>query len=215
MTCRSRLIALTLPLPLLLLTACGGLLPRAEPLDTYRLPTTSSATTEASNIGENLQLRVDTPLAAGLVASKRIVVLPAGNEVSVYHGARWNQPAPQLLRDRLIQAFRESGQLHAVFSDDSGLHADYVLAGTLDAFQAENRNGSQPLVVIDYDAMLLHNGNDVVATRHFHIAVSSTSSAIPAVVDTFGKAADSLAAKLTSWVYQEMSQAAAATPPDS
>ncbi len=211
MSIRPRWIAFALPV---LLTACGGLLPRAEPLDIYRLPAVANpAPTTAPGVGQ-LQLRVDTPHAAGLIASKRIVIFPEGNEVSVYHGARWNQSAPQLLRDRLIASFRDNGQLKAVFSDDSGLHADFVLTGTLNAFQAENRQQQKPVVVIDYDAMLLRNGSEVIAHHHFRLTIASSGSAIPAVVNTFGKASDQLAAKLTRWVCQEMAEAAAA-PADS
>lgn len=212
MSFRQRWIIYTLPL---LLSACGSLLPRSEPMDIYRLPAVDNpAPAKVPGLGQ-LHLRVDTPHAAGMIASKRIVILPEGNEVSVYHGARWNQPAPQLLRDRLIAAFRDNGQLEAVFSDASGLHADYVLTGTLSAFQAENRDQQKPVVVIDYDAMLLRNGSEVIAHHHFRLTTASAGSAVPAVVDTFGKACDTLAAKVTTWVYQEMSQAAAATPPDS
>ena len=198
----------------LLLSACGGLLPRSEPLNIYRLPgVPNPAPATAPAVGK-LQLRVDTPHAAGLVASKRIVILPQGNQVSVYHGARWNQPAPQMLRDRLIAAFRDNGQLKAVFSDDSGLHADYVLAGTLNAFQAENRDDQKPVVVIDYDAMLLRHGSEVIAHHHFRLVTASPGSAIPVVVDTFGKAADTLAAKVTGWAYREIAKSASAPAED-
>ena len=209
MTSRLRYIAFALPM---LLGACGGLLPHAEPMDIYRLPTTTSpAASDTAATLKAVQLRINSPQASGLVASKRIVILPQGNKVSVYHGARWNQPAPQMLRDRLIAAFRDNGQLKAVFSDDSGLHADYVLAGTLNAFQAENRDDQKPVVVIDYDAMLLRHGSEVIAHHHFRLVTASPGSAIPVVVDTFGKAADTLAAKVTGWACREMAKSARAS----
>lgn len=193
----------------LLTASCSALIPHAEPVDIYRLP--ASAALEAppapAKSASNTQLRVDTPQASGLLAGKRIVIIPDDSRISVYHGARWDQPAPQLLRDRIIQAFRDTGRLHAVLDDDSRLHADYTLSGTLQAFQAESRRKATPSVVISYDAMLVRNsGHDIIATHRIDIVRPTTSAAIPAVVDALGKATDEMDAQLTHWVFEQIAK---------
>lgn len=195
-------------LALTVLTACSGLIPHAEPVDIYRLPSSAALDTQTpTKPATDTQLRVDTPRASGLLAGKRIVIVPDDSRISVYHGARWNQPAPELLRDRIIQAFRDSGRLHAVLDNDSSLHVDYTLTGTLRAFQAENRGQKTPSVVISYDAILVRNTNqDIMATHQITIVRPTTSTAIPAVVDALGKATDQLDAKLTQWVFEQITK---------
>ncbi len=191
-----------------LLTACNGLIPRAEPVDIYRLPTSTAleAQTPAGSASDT-QLRVNTPQASGLLADKRIVIIPDDSRISVYHGARWNQPTPQLLRDHIIQAFRDSGRLHAVIDDDSSLHADYTLSGTLQAFQAESRGQKTPSVVISFDAVLIrHDDQYIIATKRIDIVSPTASTALPAVVDALGKATDQLNAQLTHWVFEQIAK---------
>lgn len=204
--------ALLLPL---LLSACSSLLPQSEPLDIYRLPVAHNTAVAASDTSPapSIELRVKTPQASGMLDSKRIVVVPAGDRISVYHGARWNQPTPQLLRDRIIQAFRDTGRLHAVFSDDNSIHADYTLSGTLDAFQAEYRGEKTPSVVISFNALLIRNiDQKVVATHHINIINRTEDTAIPTVVDALGEATDQLNAKLTSWALEHMTPAKGRAP---
>lgn len=196
------------------LSACGSLLPRPEALDVYALPTTTmpSQGVAAKALG-SLQLRVETPQAAGLVASKRIVIIPDGMRLNVYAGARWDQAAPQMLRDSTVQAFRDSGRLHAVLSDDSNLHADYILSATLDAFQAEKRDQGSVDVVVRYNAMLVRGRNrEVIATRQFTIHQPAEGRAVPSVVQAFGQATDQLNTQLVEWVLGQMATAADQSP---
>lgn len=208
----TRLRTLCLLAPLLLLSACSGLLPHADPQDVYRLPAAAaSAPATAASSDSSLQIEVDTPQADGMLQSKRIVVLPDGNRLSVYHGARWNQPPPLMLRDRLIDSFRRSGRLHAVFGDDAGLHADYVVDGTLDAFQSEYGGAATPTAVIRFNALLIRGvDHAVVATRQFEQRVPVEGTDVPAVVQAFGQASDRLSARLVDWAMPKMSEADAA-----
>ncbi|MET0331127.1 MAG: ABC-type transport auxiliary lipoprotein family protein, partial [Dyella sp.] len=125
-------------------------------------------------------------------------------------GARWSDPAPVLLRDRLLDTFRHDGRVRALSSDDENLQADYVLGGTLRAFQTEYQAG-QPVVVIRYDAWLVRNrGQRIVATRQFELRQPSTGTAVPQVVEAFGRASDLWAADVLGWTLQ----AATAAPLD-
>ncbi|MBE0959031.1 membrane integrity-associated transporter subunit PqiC, partial [Escherichia coli] len=65
------------------------------------------------------------PRTSLVLESPRIAVRPHGDEISVYQGARWSDPAPSLLRDRLMQAFQADGRVRGLSSDDSNLQADF------------------------------------------------------------------------------------------
>ena len=187
-----------------LLAACS-VLPKAESPDIYRLPQTALPRAQSSVV--NWSLRVDTPQAARMVDSSRINVLPQGDVVSVYKGARWSDNGPTLLRNRVIDAFRDDGRIGALSSDDSSLQADYALAGDLRAFQSEYQ-GNQPVVVIRFDARLVqNNGLRIIATRRFEVSQPVSGTAVPQVVAAFGQASDQLASQLVAWTMQQPLQA--------
>ncbi|WP_130619611.1 ABC-type transport auxiliary lipoprotein family protein [Dyella amyloliquefaciens] len=182
------------------LGACS-VLPKAESPDVYRLPATSLPHAQAPS--SNWSLRINTPQAERMIDSSRIAVMPQGDLVSVYKGARWSDTATTLLRNRLIDAFRDDGRAASVSSDDNALPASYTLAGDLRAFQSEYQ-GNAPVVVIRYDARLVQNsGLRVVATRRFDVTQPVGGTALPQVVTAFGQASDTLASQVVAWTMQQ------------
>jgi cholesterol transport system auxiliary component len=197
-----RLLARHLPVwtAIALLSACS-VLPKAESPDIYRLPATSLAHVNAQQVGWSL--RIDTPQAERMIDSSRIAVVPEGDVISVYKSARWSDNATVLLRNRLMDAFRDDGRIAALSSDDNSLQADYALDGDLRAFQSEYQGG-KAVVVIRFDARLVQTtGLRIVATRRFEITQPVSGTAVPQVVAAFGQASDMLATRLVAWVMQQ------------
>ena len=183
-----------------LLGACS-ILPKAESPDIYRLPSTPLP--RDSTPAVNWLLRVDTPNAERMIDSSRIAVLPQGDVVSVYQGARWSDTATTLLRNRIVDAFRDNGRIAGLSSDETSLQADYSLSGDLRSFQSVYENG-QPVVVIRFDARLVkNNGLSIVASHRFDITQPVGGTSVPQVVAAFGQASDALAAQLVSWTLQQ------------
>ena len=218
-----------------LLPACS-VLPEAQPLDVYVLPVTgdasagavsaaretaratapaapASATVAAGSsaaaaaAAQSWSLRVVRPAAGVHLAGQRIVVMPEGNRVSVYQGAGWSDPAPVLVRDRVLEAFRADGRVGALSSDERQLHADFELDSDLRAFQSEYRGG-RPEAVLRLDARLVHTASRrIVASRSFEQRLASADPAVPAVVQAFGTAADRLSAEVVDWTVREAAAA--------
>ena len=214
-----------------LLPACS-VLPEAEPLDVYVLPVTGDASAGAvSAVRETARatapaapasatvpagssapaatgaqawsLRVVRPAAGVHLAGQRIVVMPEDNRVSVYQGAGWSDPAPVLVRDRVLEAFRADGRVGALSSDERQLHADFELDSDLRAFQSEYRGG-RPEAVLRLDARLVHTASRrIVASRTFEQRQPTEDPAVPAVVQAFGTAADRLSAAVVDWTVRE------------
>src|ERR1700755_2956005 len=103
---RARLAA---PLFLALLTACS-ILPKAETPHVYTLP--------AAPARVNWALRIVAPNAPRALDNSRIAVVPESNTITVYGGARWSDTSPHLFRERLADAFRDSGRVAAISTDD-------------------------------------------------------------------------------------------------
>lgn len=218
-----------------LLPACS-VLPEAQPLDVYVLPVTGDASAGAvSAVRETARatapaapasatvpagssapaatgaqawsLRVVRPAAGVHLAGQRIVVMPEGNRVSVYQGAGWSDPAPVLVRDRVLEAFRADGRVGALSSDERQLHADFELDSDLRAFQSEYRGG-RPEAVLRLDARLVHTASRrIVSSRSFEHRQASADPAVPAVVQAFGTAADRLSAEVVDWTVREAAAA--------
>lgn len=192
----TRTLALGALCAAVLLPACS-VLPRAEPVDTYLLPAAPLAPAGAAALP--LSLRVSRPAAGTQLSGQRIAVVPEDGRVSVYKGASWSEPAPVLLRNRLLDAFRADGRIAALSSDDTVLQADVEIDSDLRGFQAEYHNGAVE-AVIRLEARLVQVGTRrILASHGFEVREAAAGSAVPQVVQAFGRAGDRLAAELVAW----------------
>ncbi|BEV16168.1 ABC-type transport auxiliary lipoprotein family protein [Herbaspirillum sp. DW155] len=181
----------------LALTACS-ILPKADPLTVYRLPPLASGNSPQSGTTYR-SLRIATPAANRSIDSERILVLPEGDVIKSYAGVRWSDPAPQLLRDRLLDAFQADGRFPRLSGDNTNIAAEVELDGALTAFQTEYRKGV-PSVVIVYDARLIDTSSrQQLAARRFAVVEAVDGSKVPEVVSAFGSASTRLAADVVAW----------------
>ncbi|MCP1513829.1 ABC-type transport auxiliary lipoprotein family protein [Pseudomonas rhodesiae] len=191
-----RAYQLIAPMALALISACS-ILPKADPSDVYRL---ASAQATAQGTPVSWSLRVTKPQTSEFLDSPRIAVVPNGDLISSYANARWSDPAPVLLRNRLLDGFQRDGRVTLLSTDDTNLQADYELGGQLQAFQSEYR-GRAVDVVIRLDARLVR-GNDqrIVASRRFEVRQPVSDTQVPTVVAAFGQAGDQLNKQVVDWV---------------
>ena len=185
---------------LALLSACS-LLPNAEPVDTYLLPGSAAlSATPTAKPASAVALQITRPASGIRLSGQRIVVVPEDNRISVYKGAHWSDPAPILVRNRLLDAFRADGRIVNLSTDDPALQFDLELNSDLRAFQSEYRNGL-PEVVIVLDARLVRPDlKRIVATQRFEIHQPATGTAVPQVVQAFGLASNALSSQVVHWV---------------
>lgn len=187
-----------------LLSACS-VLPEAETLRIFLLPTTP-VEPQASETTRQQALRINTPQASRILASQRIAVVPQGNEISAYGGARWSDAAPVLLRDRLIEAFQRDGRMPSVSNEDANLYADYSLHSDLRAFQSVYVDG-KPVVLITLDTRLVEvNTQHTLANRRFEVRQPASDTGIEQVVEAFGKASDRLSREVVDWTLANTQQ---------
>ena len=187
-----------------LLSACS-VLPEAETLRIFLLPT-APVEPQASETTRQQALRINTPQASRILASQRIAVVPQGNEISAYGGARWSDAAPVLLRDRLIEAFQRDGRMPSVSNEDANLYADYSLHSDLRAFQSVYVDG-KPVVLITLDTRLVEvNTQHTLANRRFEVRQTASDTGIEQVVEAFGKASDRLSREVVDWTLANTQQ---------
>ncbi|QBF24521.1 hypothetical protein EXN22_02020 [Pseudomonas tructae] len=198
-TCRYLALAAALSLG----SACS-ILPQAEPADVYRLP--SAQITRSVTQSNPWSLRINKPIASDALSSPRIAVVPQGNLISSYKGARWSDPAPTLLRNRMLDAFQRDGRVQRLSADDSNLQSDYEIAGELQAFQSEY-SADGLAVVIRYDARLVQGRTQrIVASQRFEVRQALIDKQVGAVVSGFGMATDQLMKQLVDWTVSQATQ---------
>ncbi|MFZ5937588.1 hypothetical protein BGP84_17815 [Pseudomonas putida] len=204
MTPSLRLLALAATLSLA--SACS-ILPKSEPVDTYRLPVN-----QTSHIASPIDwsLRLNKPLASEVLSGPRIAVIPQGNVISSYKGARWSDPVPLLVRNRLLDGFQRDGRVQRLSADDSNLQADYELSGELQAFQSEYLPGGKVEVVIRYDARLVQGRSQrILSSKRFEVRQPLADTQVSAVVAGFGAASDQLVGQVVNWTVAQSGQAQA------
>ena len=190
---------LTLLLAAALLGACS-ILPQSEPLDIYLLP---GAALPAQTQRVDWSLRVNSPLSNQLLDDARIVVLPEPGRVNTYQGVRWSERTPRLLRNRLLDAFRDDGRIQALSNEEQRLQADLELVSDLRSFHSEYRDGL-PHALIRLDASLVDaRSQQIIASRRFSISQPASDTSIASVVAAFAQAGDQLSRELVDWTLAE------------
>lgn len=192
-----------------LLAACS-VLPPEQAVDVYRLPSYFPGETEqsrapalltdrATSPQEMLVLQVASLDSSAALDSARIAVLPEGDLLTSYRGVRWSDPAPELMRNRLVRAFTGHSPIVALKNIDAGVPVELKLGGALEAFQAEYRDG-KPVVRVQFDATLVDVPNRrVIAVHRFEVVNVPPSPDIPSVVKAFGQATDELSTEVVNW----------------
>ena len=194
-----RAYQMIVPVALVLISACS-ILPKPDPSDVYRL---ASAQPASQGTPVNWSLRVTKPQTSEFLDSPRIAVVPDGNLISNYANSRWSDPAPVLLRNRLLDGFQRDGRVTLLSTDETNLQADYELGGQLQAFQSEYR-GNAVEVVIRLDARLVRGSDQrIIASRRFEVHQAVSDTKVPAVVAGFGVAGDQLSRQVVEWVVQQ------------
>jgi cholesterol transport system auxiliary component len=185
-----------------LISACS-ILPKSEPFDVYRLPSAQSGPAASYATPQRWSLRLNKPQASEALNSQNIAVIPQGDVISSYKGSRWSDPAPVLLRNRLLDGFQRDGRVTLLSTDDSNFQADLELGGSLQAFQTEYQ-GSSAGVVLRLDALLVRGYDQrILASRRFEVRQPLSDVKVPAVVAGFGQASDQLTAQVVSWAVEQ------------
>jgi cholesterol transport system auxiliary component len=153
------------------------------------------------------QLSIAKPTASRMVGSVRIAVRPVPGELQVYKGAIWAKAPDEQLQDALLRTLEDSGRIHAVARQGSGVAADYRLELDLRRYEADYAGNPVPAATIEVNAKLLHSGDrDVVASRTFLQAVPAAGTDIALVAQAFGQALGTIAGDIAGWTLENGAQ---------
>jgi cholesterol transport system auxiliary component len=185
-----------------LISACS-ILPKPEPFDVYRLPSAQNHSANKHDAAQRWSLRLTKLQASEALNSPNIAVIPQGDVISSYKGSRWSDPAPVLLRNRLLDGFQRDGRVSLLSTDDSIFQTDMELGGVLQAFQTEYQ-GTSASVVVRVDALMVRSYDQhILASRRFEVRQPLTDMKVAAVVAGFGQASDQLTTQVVNWAVEQ------------
>ncbi len=172
----------------------------------------ASARPASSAATQHWSLRLNKLQASEALNRPNIAVIPQGDVISSYKASRWSDPAPVLVRNRLLDGFARDGRVTLLSTDDSNFAADLELGGSLQAFQTEYQ-GNQASVVVRVDALLVRGYDQkILASRRFEERQPLSDVQVPAVVAGFGQASDRLTAKVVAWAVDQGQKVALQRP---
>jgi cholesterol transport system auxiliary component len=196
-----KLIRIALLAGFTLISSCS-ILPKPEPFEVYRLPSAQSASA-SHGTPQRWSLRLTKFQSSEALNSPNIAVIPQGDVISHYKGSRWSDPAPVLVRNRLLEGFQHDGRVPLLSTDDSIFQTDLELGGSLQAFQTEYQ-GTNASAVVRLDALLVRSYDQrILASRRFEVRQPLSDAQVPAVVFGFGQANDQLTAQVVNWAVEQ------------
>ncbi|HFK9144368.1 ABC-type transport auxiliary lipoprotein family protein [Klebsiella variicola] len=171
---------------------------------TYKLPDYHIAQAESTprDVPGPGALRVYAPESSRVLDSERLFIAQPDGRLSAWQGVRWADPAPVLLRDRIVEAFMRDGRSTSVITDSTPMSADMELRSTLRAFQLEYR-GTEAIAAVRLDVQLVDPAKrTAIASRRFEAIQATGSKREADVVSAFGVATDILAGQIVEWAVQ-------------
>jgi len=140
-----------------LLSGCGGGLLSAPPPDTYGL---SSAPAVSGQRAGNRQILIGEPTALKALDSEKIVIRPSPSAIEYLANSQWSDRLPNIVQDKLVQAFENSGRIGGVGRPGDGLAIDYKIITAIRSFEIKADAGEQ--AVVEISAKVLNDRNGVV-----------------------------------------------------
>jgi|AntRauTorckE6833_2_1112554.scaffolds.fasta_scaffold111399_1 cholesterol transport system auxiliary component len=180
------------------LSACSILpeqeAPRLVGLAPPSSPTQFDETSEAS-------LRIDTPLATAPFDSTRVLIKPDTYEFQALPGARWRDSAPVLLREYMVQYFRQSGGFDSVLTDTNPASAELILISELSGFHAAVKSGRNTVVLNLYTELLDNRTRVSLCTQDHQIQIPANSTTPSDLMAAFSAGAEALSEQALVWAF--------------
>ncbi|WP_097104374.1 ABC-type transport auxiliary lipoprotein family protein [Hoeflea halophila] len=183
-----------------LLSGCGGGLLAGPPPDTYGL---FSAPAVSGREVPNRQILIPEPTALKALDSEKIVIRPSPFAIEYLADSQWSDRLPNIVQDKLVQAFENSGRIGGVGRPGDGLAIDYKIITAIRSFEIKADAGEQ--AVVEISAKLLNDRNGVVvASEIFRSTAPVTGSGNAAYVQSLDRAFEAVVRDLVAWTLSRM-----------
>jgi len=193
-------IFLLLALTVISLTSCG-----TRPRETYHLGEARVVAMEASanklRSLKNIQLLVTLPNALKIFDGQDIV-MDQGGRLSYLKNAQLGDRLPNMLQERLIQAFEDSKRLGGVARPGEGLAINYQILSDIRQFAVKLGVGESAQAVIELSVKIVDDrGGQVKAARVFSSSVAILGNDNQAYVQGLERALGLVLVQVVNWSF--------------
>ncbi|MGO1234261.1 MAG: ABC-type transport auxiliary lipoprotein family protein [Marinobacter sp.] len=147
------------------------------------------------------RIRIDTPLATAPFDSTRVLIKPDAYEFQALPGARWRDSMPVLLREYMVQYFRQSGGFTSVVTDTNPASAEIILISELSGFHAAVKSGRNTVVLNLYTELLDNRTRVSLCTQDHQIQVPADSTSPSDLMAAFSAGAGALSEEALIWAF--------------
>jgi cholesterol transport system auxiliary component len=177
------------------LSGCAGGLVPSTPPDTYGL---SAAPVVAGGSARNRQILISVPTALKALDSEQIVIRTSPAAIEYLAKSQWSDRLPNIVQDKLVQAFENSGAVGGVGRPGDGLAIDYNIISAIRAFEIRADRGE--LAVVELSVKVLNDRNGVVvASKIFRSTEPVRGTGNAAYVQSLDRAFEAVVQDLVSW----------------
>jgi len=177
------------------LSGCAGGLVSSPPPDTYGLSTPPAVTGQTAR---NRQILITEPSALKALDSEKIVIRPSPSAIEYLANSQWSDRLPNIVQDKLVQAFENSGRVGGVGRPGDGLAIDYKIISAIRAFEIKADAGEQ--AVVEISAKVLNDRNGVVvASKVFRSTAPVTGAGNAAYVRSLDRAFETVVQDMVNW----------------
>ena len=106
------------------------------------------------------------PISASHLYREDRIVYSTGSEMGTYEYQRWAEPPSEMIEEMLTRELRQSGRFHAVYSQNSSTHGDYLVRGHLYDFKEVSSGSLLARVTVELELRDLKSGATV--WTHFY-----------------------------------------------
>jgi len=191
---------------LLLLTACGSLLPKGAPAP--RQYTLNAPRNVETGARLPVRLQILIPQATPGLETERIVLRNTDNQVDYFADTKWTGTLTALVQSLLVESFDNSHRLESVGSDLVAINQNYNLLIEIRDFQAEYIKGSStPRAHIRLIAKLIKSDmNDVLTTVTYNETAMASGNNLQEIIPAFDEAWQKASTRIVSDTLQNLSQ---------
>lgn len=144
------------------------------------------------------QILIPVPRAVAALNTDNIAVVSGATKISYFADASWSDRVPKLFQAKVVEAFENTGRVHAVGLPGEGLLIDYQLATDIRAFQLDV-NGAR-VAMVEFSAKIINDRNGrVVAAQTFQAQAPAASDTADAAVTAMNRALETALGDLISW----------------
>ena len=189
------------------LSACSGLIDLPGSEDAPQVYQLNAPSDIESTYGDtDWRILVDEPHASRAIDTDRIALRPSEVELSYYAKAKWADRVPRMIQHLMIQSLESANALQFAGRGPSGMNAQYLLTGTLDAFHTDYASG-KPVVSVALKLNLIDQRTGrILESAVFAAQIEADKDQVKEVVLAFNEATQNVMREAVGWSLAQLGQ---------